>query len=195
MKNGAKKNWVVKNKTDLKKHLPKIKTSKIVLKPLIESGGKGIQIINKKDALSQAIIDRPYLIQDFIDSSFGVPGINHGMHDLRLVFINDKVIYSYIREPAKGSYLANLSQGGCLKIVPKNKLPKSLLPIIKQVNELFATFEPRIYSIDFMFDEKKKPWIVELNSMPGLFFTSEEKPYMLEMYKELLDVFKKTLSL
>ena len=45
-----------------------------------------------------------------------------------------------------------------------------------------------------MFDEKKQPWIVELNSMPGLFFTPEEKPYMLKMYSELLKVFKKKLN-
>jgi D-alanine-D-alanine ligase-like ATP-grasp enzyme len=117
------------------------------------------------------------------------------MHDLRLVFVNDKLIYSYIREPQDGSYLANLAQGGSLKIVPKNKLPKSLEPIISHAKELFETFNPRIYSIDFMFDEKKQPWVVELNSMPGLFFTPEEKPYMTEMYKELLKVFKKKLKL
>ena len=42
-----------------------------------------------------------------------------------------------------------------------------------------------------MFDEKKRPWIVEFNSMPGLYFTPEEKSSMLKMYQELLKVFKK----
>ena len=190
----SKKNWVIKNKEDLKKFLPFIKTKLVVLKPVLESGGKGIQILKKEEALKKAVIDRPYLLQEFIDSSRGVPGVSTNTHDLRLVFINDTIIYSYIREPKKGSYLANLAQGGSLMIVPKNKLPKSLAPIIKYANELFKTFNPRVYSIDFMFDEKKRPWIVELNSMPGLFFTPEEKPYMIEMYKELLKVFKKRLN-
>jgi glutathione synthase/RimK-type ligase-like ATP-grasp enzyme len=193
-KKWSKKNWVIENKNDLKKFLPKIKTSLAVLKPLIESGGKGIQILNKKDILKKSKIDRPYLLQEFIDSFGGVPGVSHKMHDLRLVFVNNKLIYSYIREPRKGSFLANLAQGGSLIIVPKNKLPKSLSPIIQYANELFKTFEPRVYSIDFMFDEKKRPWIVELNSMPGLFFTPEEKQSMLEMYKELLKVFRKELN-
>ncbi len=187
----CKKSWVIENKNDLKKFLPKIKTEKAVLKPLLESGGKGIQIMDKGDILKKAIIDCPYLLQEFIDSSYGVPGVSDKSHDLRLVFINDEIIYSYIREPKEGSYLANLSQGGSLKIVPKNKLPKSLNPIINKANKLFATFNPRIYSIDFMFDRKKQPWIVELNSMPGLFFTPAEKPYMLKMYGKLLNVFKK----
>lgn len=189
----CKKNWIIENKDDLKKFLPKIKTFLAVLKPSIESGGKGIQIMDKKDILKKSIIDRPYLLQEFIDSSGGVPGVSHGIHDLRLVFVNDKIIYSYIREPQEGSYLANLSQGGHLIIVPKNKLPKSLNPIIKHANELFKTFEPRVFSIDFMFDEKDRPWVVELNSMPGLFFTPEEKPYMLKMYSTLLAEFKKII--
>jgi D-alanine-D-alanine ligase-like ATP-grasp enzyme len=116
------------------------------------------------------------------------------MHDLRLVFVNDKLIYSYIREPKDGSYLANLAQGGKLIIVPKSKLPKALNPIVKYINETLSSFKNRIYAIDFMFDEKGKPWIVELNSMPGLFFTPEEKPYMMEMYKELLNLFKAILK-
>ena len=189
----CKKNWLVKNKEDLKRFIPKIKTSLLVLKPLIESGGKGIQILNKETAFKKATIDRPYLLQEFIDSSAGVPGVSQKMHDLRLVFVNDKLIYSYIREPQEGSFLANLAQGGSLKIIPEDKLPKTLFPIIQHANEIFATFEPRVYSIDFMFDEKKRPWIVELNSMPGLFFTPEEKPYMLKMYAELLVAFKKYL--
>jgi len=187
----CKKNWLIENKNDLKKFLPQIKTNLVVLKPLIESGGKGIYILNKKDVYKKAVINRPYLLQEFIDSSKGVPGVSKKMHDLRLVFVNDKIVYAYIREPQAGSFLANLAQGGKLIIVPKNKLPKSLNPIIRQANDLFATFNPRVYSMDFMFDEKKQPWIVELNSMPGLFFTPEEKSSMIGMYKELLKVFKK----
>ncbi|MDO8240549.1 MAG: ATP-grasp domain-containing protein [Candidatus Moranbacteria bacterium] len=190
----SKKNWLIQNHADLKKTLPKITTSKVVLKPLMESGGKGVQVLNKKDAASKAQIEGVSLIQDFIDSSNGVPGVSTAMHDLRVVMINEKIIYAYIREPQAGSYLANLAQGGSLKIVPKEKLPKALLPIINFANNALASFNPRIFSIDFMFDENKKPWVVELNSMPGLFFTPEEKPYMLEMYAELLQVFKTALK-
>jgi glutathione synthase/RimK-type ligase-like ATP-grasp enzyme len=191
----SKKSWLIRNTDDIKKIIPYIKSKKIVLKPLSDSGGKGIYIIDKNKIGSLKPLKKIYLAQEFIDSSKGVPGVSKKMHDLRLVFINNKLIYSYIREPQKGSYLANLAQGGTLSIVPKDKLPKSLQPIIKHSNEIFSTFEPRIYSIDFMFDEKKRPWIVELNSMPGLFFTPEEKPYMIEMYKELLRVFRCKLSL
>lgn len=186
----SKQSWIVNSPKDVASFINNIKSEKIILKPLSDSGGKGIHVLNKKDIL-KVKFQGTHLIQEFIDSSSGISGICKGMHDLRLVFVNDKLIYSYIRQPKKGSFLANIAQGGSFEIIPKNKLPKSLLPIIKYVNETFATFNPRIYTIDLMFDEKQRPWIIELNSMPGLYFSETEKPYMIEMYRELLMIFKK----
>jgi len=190
----SKKSWLANSKEELAAILPKIKTSRVVLKPLMESGGKDVLILKKKEALSKIGHEQLWLVQEFVDSSRGVPGVSRGVHDLRLVFVNNKIIYAYIREPAKGKLLANLAQGGTLTIVPLNKIPKSVQPIISHANQIFETFSPRIYSIDFMFDEKKRPWVVELNSMPGLYFTPAEKPYMVKMYRELLKVFKKKLQ-
>jgi glutathione synthase/RimK-type ligase-like ATP-grasp enzyme len=191
----SKKSWIVNNPEKLKNTLPKIRTRKFVIKPISESGGKDVQILRKEEALEKVTFSNDYIIQEFIDSSSGVPGVSENMHDLRLVFINDKLSYSYIREPEEGNYLANLSQGGSLFIVPRDKIPSSLDPIIRCANKVFETFNPRIYSIDFMFDENKRPWIVELNSMPGLYFTPQEKPHMLELYKELIAVFQKKLDI
>ena len=191
----SKKSWIVNNQKKLRSILPRIKSQKFVIKPIAESGGRFVQILDKKEALEKVTFGNDYLVQEFIDSSSGVPGVSEHMHDLRLVFINDKLSYSYIREPKEGNYLANLSQGGSLFIVPKDQIPRSLAPIIRCANKVFETFNPRIYSIDFMFDENKRPWIVELNSMPGLYFTPQEKPHMLELYQELIGVFRKKLGM
>jgi len=193
--NWSKKNWLVKNNADIFLAMKNIRSRKFVLKPLSESGGKGIYILNKNKITTLPKINSPYILQEFIDSSHGVPNVSRKMHDLRLVCINDKIIYSYIREPKNGSFLANLAQGGSLIIVPNQKLPSSLMPIIKHANEIFESFTPRIYSIDFMFDEKEKPWVVELNSMPGLYFTPAEKSSMFTMYDELISVFKSHLGI
>jgi glutathione synthase/RimK-type ligase-like ATP-grasp enzyme len=190
----SKKSWLVNNQEKLESILPKIKSQKFVVKPISESGGKNVQILDKKEALEKIIFGDDYLVQEFIDSSSGVPGLSESMHDLRLVFINDKISYAYIREPEKGNYLANLSQGGSLFVVPKDKIPRSLCRNIKCSNKVFETFNPRIYSIDLMFDENKRPWIVEMNSMPGLFFTPQEKPYMLGLYQELIEIFLKKIE-
>lgn len=189
----SKKSWIVRNNKELLRFSKNIRTSKIVIKPIAKSGGKGIIIISKSK-LKEVRIKEEMIIQDFIDSSQGVPGVTSGLHDLRLVFVNSKLVYSYIRKPKKGSYLANLAQGGSLIIVPNKKIPKSVRPIIRYANQVFESYEPRIFTIDIMFDKSRRPWIVELNSMPGLYFTPAEKPSMMKMYGELLKVFKKKLS-
>jgi len=190
----SKRSWLANTKDELGMILPKIKTSRVVLKPLAESGGKDVIILRKKEVLQKAIPKKLWLVQEFIDSADGIPGFSKGPHDLRLVCVNNKLVYALMREPAKGKLLANLAQGGSLTIVPLDKIPKSVFPILEKANQILETFNPRIYSIDFMFDKQKRPWVVELNSMPGLFFTPEEKPYMVKMYHEMLKVFKKKLG-
>ncbi len=189
----SKKSWLFKNKQELDSILPELKTSKVVIKPVSESGGKGVYILDKDDAKNLELSGEN-IAQEFIDSSKGVPGVSSGMHDLRLVFVNNEIMYAYIRQPQEGSYLANLAQGGSLIIVPIENLPASLNPVLAYTKEIFATFTNKIYAIDFMFDEEGTPWIVELNSMPGLYFTPEEKPHMLKMYQKLLDMFNGILK-
>lgn len=191
----SKKSWLVNNNYDLLRILPLVPSDKLVVKSILGSEGKEVYIENKIDVSSIATFRTPHIAQEFIDSSYGIAGICKRAHDLRLVCVNEKIIYSYIREPKKGRYLANLAQGGTLTIVPRDKLPHSLSPIMHYVNETFSTWNPRVYSIDFMFDQDQTPWIVELNGMPGLFFTPQEKPYMMEMYKELLKIFKRKLKI
>lgn len=188
----SKKSVIVRNQEELKKNIPKITTKKVVLKPISESGGKGIQIF-EKDTASSIKFSGEHIIQDFIDSSGGVPGISSGAHDFRLVIVNDDIVYAYIREPKEGSFLANLAQGGSLKIVRNENIPASVYPLVEHAHSIFASFHPKIYTIDIMFDLDQRPWIVELNSMPGLYFTPEEKPSMEKMYHTLLEVFQKKL--
>ncbi len=189
----SKESFVVRNNSELQKTLPRIKTSLVVIKPISESGGKGIHIVSRKDA-KKIILDSEHIVQEFIDSSRGVPSIGGSTHDLRLVFINERIIYAYIREPKNGALLANLAQGGNLKIVPNRLIPAAVSPIVQRAHKLFRSFLPRVYTIDIMFDRGGKPWVVELNSMPGLYFTPEEKSSMIKMYRSLLHMFKNKLD-
>lgn len=189
----SKKSIIIRTPSELLEYISEITTGRVVLKPISESGGKDIQIF-ERDSVKDIAFSGEYIIQDFIDSSSGVPGTPSGTHDFRLVIINEDIIYAYIREPKEGSLLANLAQGGSLQIVPKENIPSAVYPIIKHASSLFSSFHPKIYTIDIMFDENQHPWVVELNSMPGLYFTPEEKPSMEKMYRDLLDVFQKKLS-
>lgn len=155
----------------LEKTLSCLKGNFIVAKPEFGSGGEGVIIETRDNLLEQkSSLKYPLILQEFIDSSHGIPSITPGHHDLRLVFINDELVYSYIRIPKEGSLLANIAQGGTMEIVPSEKLPSSIDKIILDVQRVFAHFPRKIYTIDIIFDESARPWIVELNTMPGIYF-------------------------
>lgn len=190
----SKKNWFIKSEAELAFVLPQLKSEKIVIKPVNKSGGEGVHIVDKSE-IANLDFSGENIVQEFIDSSLGIPGICASTHDLRLVFIDNKLIYAYIREPTYGCLLANLAQGGSLVIVPIDTLPRSLDPLLEYIHATLNSFTDRIFAVDFMFDEHGQPWIVELNSMPGLYFTKEEKPSMLKMYAALINVFSRQIDL
>ncbi len=175
--------------TDVKNVAKKIKSDKIVFKPLTKSGGSGI-IIVKHNEIAKIKINDPYLAQEFIETDGGIKNITNDRHDLRLTFVNEKLIYAYIRTPAKGKLLANVSQGGSMAIVPIDKLPESIKPILKLNEKLFADFNPRIYTIDLMFGPKQKPYVVEMNARPGVYFYPDQKRWQDRFYMAMIDVFK-----
>ena len=174
--------------------MKKIETKKIVMKPLEKSGGEGIIIGEKEDVLKlmgENNFDRkPYVVQEFVNTSKGIPRIMKGIHDLRLVFISNELIYAYYRQPAKGKLLANLAQGGRMVIVPLKDLPKEIDPIVDFTHDIFSPFRSNIFTVDLMFDEKARPWIAELNSMPGMYFESGQEKTRKYFYQKLLEVIK-----
>lgn len=158
---------------------------RLVIKPVVGSGGQGVHIVSKEEAAGLSLTF-PVIVQEFIDSSHGIPGITDTYHDLRLVFIGDELVYAYVRTPKAGSFLANIAQGGSMKIVSGDELPKTLAPIIDDTRKLFARFPQKTYTIDVMFDETGRPWIIEFNTMPGMFFPPEEDATMRRVYTRLL---------
>jgi glutathione synthase/RimK-type ligase-like ATP-grasp enzyme len=197
--NWSRKSHLIESLKHLAAVLNKIdKKQRLVLKPTNLSGGKNVFIGTPAELMKEAkkakIEPTDWMLQDFIDSSNGIPGIMKGVHDLRLVLIGTSVIYSYYRRPAEGSLLANLAQGGSMEIVPLKKIPKNVFPIIEKANQLFSGFEHRVYTIDLMFDKSKRPWIVELNSMPGMYFAPGQLKTRKHFYQHLLTAFKEILN-
>lgn len=173
--------------------LAKIPGKYFVVKPERGSGGEGV-IIETSQKLIGMNLDYPLILQEFIDSSHGIPGITPSYHDLRLVFINDELIYSYIRIPKEGSLLANVAQGGSMEIIERERLPLSLNPVIDAVRKAFAHFPKKIYTIDLIFDDHVRPWIIELNSMPGIYFSPGQEATRDRFYQSLINNFKDVLT-
>lgn len=188
-----KRSFLVENQDALSARMAALTGDRLVAKPLHGSGGEGV-VIADRATLSQESFEYPIILQEFIDSSRGIANITPGYHDLRLVFVNDALIYSYIRIPRKGSLLANVAQGGKMQIVDPQDLPESLDPIIRDVQAGLSAFPNKIYTIDLMFDETGRPWIVELNTMPGIYFSPGQEKERDTFFLALINEFKSCLS-
>ena len=160
--------WVGE-KNNLKKVLPKIKTDYVVLKPYNGLKGRGVFIGNKEDALDfEFVPGKPlYIAQEFVDTSAGIPTITSGKHDLRVVIINNKPVWSHIRIPVKGTLTANVARGGNLIEVDVDNLPSKVVDIVVKVAKVFYNkFDNPVYSLDFGF-ENGHPKIFEVNDQIG----------------------------
>lgn len=153
-----------------KKFLDKIGTDILVLKPFNGLRGKGIFIGTRSELknFKPDKNDTKFILQEFVDTSDGIPNVTEGKHDLRIVITNKKVIWCHVRVPAPNTYLANASKGGNLTEVDYKKVPlkiKKIVDIIAQ--KFYKDFDNPIFSLDFGVSEKGQPYIFEINDQIG----------------------------
>ncbi len=150
---------------------------KMVMKPLNSEGGEGV-VIGNADELRAAEKEFPVLIQEFIDTSSGIPGIDEigSHHDFRMVIIDGEIVQSFARTPKEGSLQANVAQGGSSHEISIEKIPASALELVKKIDEKFKAYR-RTYSIDLGF-ENETPKLIELNSQPSLFSQKRGKQFI-----------------
>lgn len=179
----------VLEKNNLDKILKEIKTESIVTKPNWGSGGKNVKIIPRQN-LKHIKIKFEYIAQKFIDSSQGIKKIVKNTHDLRIVIANGKISYSYLRIPKKRSLIANIQQGGSMINLKEHQIPTAAKKLARDVDEKFKDFWPRIYTIDLIFDKQQKPWLIELNSKPGIYFYPKDKKLQDKFYMDIINSLK-----
>ena len=161
--------FVAMNKEDLARIFSKIESKKIVVKPLYGSGGKGIVIDQKEKAIKKKYA-YPVLVQEFIVSEKGIPGFskNKEISDLRLVYMNHKLSYALSRIAKKGSLFTNLHQGASGVVVPEKYISKEVKNISKSIIKKLEMFPQAQYSLDFIFSNSGKAYLVEMNTTPGI---------------------------
>jgi glutathione synthase/RimK-type ligase-like ATP-grasp enzyme len=187
--------WL-ENRENLAPILTKIKTDWVVLKPFNGLKGLGIFIGPKKEALTFEfpLKFKKYIVQEFIDSSGGIPQIVSGIHDLRVAIVNQKPVWCHVRIPPQGSFKANAAAGGVLKEIDYNLIPNSIKEIVKKIaKDFYQEFDNPIFSLDFGLDKNGHPWLYEINDQIG--FPRWEMKKRDLFLKELVKNFKTKLEL
>jgi len=189
------KTFWVKKEGDLADILPKIETEWVVLKPYNGLKGFGVFIGPKEKAAGFKFEKRYkyYIAQEFVDTSAGIANITPGMHDLRIAIVNAKAVWSHVRVPEKGSFMANAAQGGTLTEVDYSQVPESIKKIVGEIAERFLIgYDNPAYSLDFGIGKDGIPKIFEINDQIG--FPKWEMKQRDVFLKELVYNFARKLN-
>ena len=177
---------VCENKDQLVTAINEIAGNRIVVKEPVSYGGHHVFIGTKEDALSQENNNYPLLVQEFLDTSMGVPGFAPGVHDIRLSMCGGELIGCYIRQAKEGSLHSNVAQGGKMLFMDINEAPQEAVIIAKDVDKLFNNL-PRYYSVDLV--NTPKGWkLLEINTLLALIPVTDG-PEAIKTLERLADYF------
>jgi glutathione synthase/RimK-type ligase-like ATP-grasp enzyme len=161
------RSFIVSSEADYAAALKAIRSDPVVIKPTNGEGGAGIFIGPGAEAraLRQSY---PLVVQEFVDTSKGIPGLVSGRHDLRLAFVGGKFAYAMIRMPPPGGMLSNLALGGSYIIIKPEQVPREAMDMALAIDRELERFPSRIYSSDMGLNADGRSMLFELNSPPGL---------------------------
>jgi glutathione synthase/RimK-type ligase-like ATP-grasp enzyme len=187
------KTFLVNTVKGLKVILPEINTERVVLKPRYGTLGEGV-IITTKDRLPEQI-PKNTIVQEFIDGSKGIRGLVEGYHDMRIIVINGKIDHCHARIPKEGMLTANMSLGGKKIFIPNSRIPLKAAAIVKRIDKMLERYYPRLFSVDFIFDEKQRPYMIECNAHPTMYRYAFGKYKRLSYFDHVLDAIKSSIKL
>lgn len=184
---------LVNTKKGLKIALSSLKSNKYVFKPRYGTLGRDVLILDKNQL--PKTVEKNSLVQEFIDTSRGIKGITNQIHDLRVIIANGKIDHAFVRVPKKNVLVANVALGAKKIFVNPKILPMKAKKIVKTIDSLFTHFEPRLYSVDFIFDKKGNPFVVECNSQPMINKYAYGKYADPEFYTRICKVLKSAIRI
>ncbi len=179
------------NYGEVTKAFDDIEGERVVVKEPEGYGGHEVYIGYKNDVLSELPDRYPLLVQEFLDTSIGVPGYVTGVHDVRLSMCGGELIGCYIRQAKPGSLHSNVSQGGKMLFMNIDKTPPALIEAAKEVDKLFES-SLRYYSIDFV--NTTKGWkMLEINPYLALLPVTDG-PEAIRTIEKLADYLATTIK-
>lgn len=145
----------------------------IILKDRYGAGGRRVYKYSASELSSlQSRVAKntrvSYIIQPFVKFDKGFSYQNsYCSADIRLIYLNGKIIQQYIRVAKTGDFRCNEHQGGILTYIPLSLIPD---PVIKKSNIIAKNLlkSSSLYALDFIISNNKNIYLLEGNTSPGL---------------------------
>lgn len=149
----------------------------LVTKPLRGNGGKGIEF----KAEAEIYADRNFLAQEKLDLETTA--------DYRLFFVGSQILTVVRRTAAADSALTNIAQGGTATVLPPSDFT-DLVKICKDnIMPTIMPFQPLIFAADFMYNSAKTPYLIEVNTYPGVHSLTDQQDLQEKFADLLMEIF------
>lgn len=158
---------VVRQASELEDALSSIPGGVVVAKPTEGAGSKGV-VIGTRDVILAAEHTYPIVVQEWIDSSAGIPGICDGRHDLRVIIVGGTVALAALKIPKDGDLVYGLEHGGSFRVLDENEYPSDALDVVRRIDGALSSYPARYYSADIARRSDGRWFLIELNSPPGM---------------------------
>lgn len=170
----------------------------IVMKDRFGAGGRHIYKfkmgeLEKMFAIVHKYSKISFIIQPFanFDKGFNFQG-RPVSTDIRLIFLNGKIVQTYIRMAKLGDFRCNEHQGGSLTYLSLKEISAKL---IKQANLIAEELNKKsLYALDFIMSNNGNVYLLEGNTGPGLDWNVKRQKNEFEA-KKLINLIVEELAL
>lgn len=145
----------------------------IIMKDRFGAGGINIYKFktNQSDMMLASIKKHKkisFIIQPFVKFDKGFSYKNSSVStDIRLIYLGNKIVQTYIRMAKKGNFRCNEHSGGLLKYIPKNEVPSKVVAVSRNIAKILNN-KTSLFALDFIISNNGNVHLLEANTGPGL---------------------------
>lgn len=147
-----------------------LEVKQIVIKPVVSASGRDTYLVNREDEDSVIEVAAPILrtkgvmLQPYISTI-------KTLGEKSTVVIDGTPVYTMLKKPAEGNFLVHQHHGGTYV---ETQIGAEEQEFVKQIISTF-TERPVYMRIDYLFDEKEEPMLLELELIePNLYLSKSE---------------------
>lgn len=170
-------------------------SEEVVIKDRFGAGGLNVyKFGNDQTEMMIAVVkkynNKSFVIQPFVKFDKGFSFQNSSKPtDIRLIFLRQKIIQTYIRIAKKGDFRCNEHAGGLLKYIPKNKVPSKVVAVSRNIAKILNK-KSSLFALDFIISNNGNIYLLEANTGPGLDWNLSIKENEIEAKKLIRIIIK-----
>ncbi|OGM74786.1 hypothetical protein A3H19_02285 [Candidatus Woesebacteria bacterium RIFCSPLOWO2_12_FULL_39_9] len=173
-------------------------SSEIVMKDRFGAGGRSVFKFRKdnlRDIVRVAKNTRKnFILQPSVkfERGFRYQG-SFSPTDIRLIFLEGKIVQTYIRIAKHGDFRCNEHRGGALIYVSKKEIPEGITNLSKEIAGVLGK-DNALFCLDFIISNNQNIYLLEGNTGPGLDWNTSSKVNEIEAKKLIRMIVKELVK-